>query len=32
MLKIAMGLKEHFKALLAANARAWGEGSAANGR
>jgi hypothetical protein len=32
MLKIATGLKDHFKALLAANELAWREGSAANGR
>ena len=32
MLKIATGLKDHFKALLAANERAWREGSAPNGR
>ena len=32
MFKIATGLKDHFKALLTANERAWKEGSAANGR
>lgn len=32
MFKIATGLKDHFKALLAANERAWKEGGTANGR
>lgn len=32
MLKIATGLKDHFKALLAANELAWRDGGAANGR
>jgi hypothetical protein len=32
MLKLATGLKDHFRALLTANERAWREGNASSGR